>query len=310
MNTDSCSAAHETGARILAVLERMQSRTARIGLVGAENAEALASLRTVVESGRAQARLYGKADAITRTAAAVGFPLDTASIAGADDPVRACAMAAQDAGGGLIDALMKGLVQTSDFVRAILNRDHGLLPEDGLLSHVALFDIPGLDRLIVLTDAAITTATDARTKLAVLENAVRFARRLGTVRPRVALVAASEKASDKVPSTQEAVELLNLLSARREAQAFDADGPFGLDVALSAEAARTKGIAGPVAGMADLLLLPSLDAANVMYKTLTQLTGAAVGAVVAGARVPVVLTSRADSEQTKLLSIRLALAVA
>ena len=310
MNTDSCSAAHGTGARILAVLERMQSRTARIGLVGAENAEALASLRTVVESGRAQARLYGEADAITRTAAAVGFPLDTASIAGADDPVGACAMAAQDAGAGLIDALMKGLVQTPDFVRAILNRDHGLLPEDGLLSHVALFDIPGLDRLIVLTDAAITTATDARTKLAVLENAVRFARRLGTVRPRVALVAASEKASDKVPSTKEAVELLNLLSARREAQAFDADGPFGLDVALSAEAARTKGIAGPVAGMADLLLLPSLDAANVMYKTLTQLTGAAVGAVVAGARVPVVLTSRADSEQTKLLSIRLALTVA
>lgn len=298
------------GLRIRSLVDQPGSPGRRIAVAGAENPEVLASLGPVVSATGAQVVLFGDPDGIQEAADEASFSLDHADVIATADGPASCQAAAREAHAGGVDALMKGLVQTSDFVRAILDRAHRLVPDGGLLSHVALFDVAMLDRPIIVTDAAITTATDAATRAVVVMNAVGFAHRLGIRSPRVGLVAASEKVSDKVPSTGQAVEVMELLSGRPEAGSFEVDGPFGLDVAISAAAARTKGIDSPVAGRADIVVLPSLDAANVMYKTLTQMTDAAVGAVVAGATVPVILTSRADSELTKYLSIRLALAVA
>ncbi|MFW6293420.1 MAG: phosphate acyltransferase, partial [Spirochaetota bacterium] len=182
-----------------------------------------------------------------------------------------------------------------------------LLAPGGLLSHVALCDVDRFDRLFLLTDAAIMTYPDADQKRLIVENAVHCANAIGIDRPRVAMVAPVEKVSDRVPSTGEAASVVAGFAGDER---LEIDGPFGLDVAISGEAASVKGIGGAVAGRADVLVLANIDAGNVLYKALTGFARADIAGIVAGATVPVVLTSRADSEAAKMHSLQFALAVA
>lgn len=282
----------------------------RLAVAGAASVEVLASLRSPLADGLAEPLLIGDGEAIRSAADQAELSLEHTRIIQADDGPDACAIAAGLAYGGEAGALMKGLVQTSDFVRAVLSRDHRLVGEGALLSHAAMFEVPGFERTLIVTDAAINTADDVETKLQILINAVRFAHTVGLMRPQVALIAAAERVSDKVPSTGVAAELAAIAPDRVPDLAFDVAGPFGLDVALSKRAAETKGLSGSVPGHADILLMPNLDAGNVLYKALTHLVGSRVAAIVLGATVPIVLTSRADEEETKDRSIRLALRVA
>lgn len=283
-------------------------RSPRVAVAMANNPEVMGCIGRGLAAGVAQFILVGPTDEIRLTARNAGVDIASATIVEEPDPVAACARAAGLAGDGSADVLMKGLVQTADFVRAVLDRTHGLLSADALISHVAVADVGTYHKLLILTDAAITVNPTVDEKVELIRNAVNVARSLGITRPKVACVAPVEKVSERVPSTLDAALLAGRF--RDDTRPFDAvvDGPFGLDVAISAEAARIKGVGSPVAGDADILLLPGIDAGNVLYKAISILARGAMAGVVAGTRVPIVLTSRSDSEESKYHSLLLALA--
>ena len=273
----------------------------------ANNPEVIGAIAAATEVGIARFALIGPASQIRAVAEEAHAELGEAMIEDEADPVRACARAAAMASAGEAQVLMKGLVQTADFVRSILDRELGLVPAGRLLSHVALCDVGRYDRLFLLTDAAITTYPNADAKARLVENALACAGPLGVERPACAMVAPVEKVSEKVRSTTDAA---SVVAAFADDDRLDVDGPFGLDVAVSSAAAAVKGICGRVAGHADILVMPNIDAANALYKSLVAFAGACVAGIVVGATVPAVLTSRADSEQSKFDALRFALAVA
>jgi phosphate butyryltransferase len=220
------------------------------------------------------------------------------------DPLAACVRAVAMVREGRADVLMKGLVPTSDYMKCILDREYGLLPPGRVLSHVTVLELPALPRLLFVADVAIIPRPDVAAKIQILEYCLHAARSFGVERPRVALIAATEKVSPKMPATVQADEIRRLAADGRFGDAI-VDGPLALDVALSPEACRIKELESPVGGLADILVFPNIEAGNVFYKTATQLAGARLAAAVVGSTAPCVLTSRADNEDSKLLSIAL-----
>ena len=295
------------GALLVRTLGAITGAPPFVAVPMANNPEIIGCIREAIDAGTARFILIGPVDEVRRLAGDHRVDLSGARLVDEQDPVKACERAARMAASGEAQVLMKGLVQTSDFVRSILNRELGLTPRGGLVSHVTLCDVERYDRLFLFTDAAITTYPDATQKRLIVLNALACAQAVGIERPRVAMVAPTEKVSDKVISTREAADVVAGFAGDAR---LDIDGPFGLDVAVSREAARTKGIGGSVAGNADILVMPNIDAGNVLYKSLTGFAGARTAGIVAGAAVPIVLTSRADSEESKLNSLRFALAAA
>jgi phosphate butyryltransferase len=209
---------------------------------------------------------------------------------------------------GEAQMLMKGLVSTSAFLKGVLNKEFGLRQRP-LLSHVALYEARDPERLVLLTDVAMNIAPDLSQKVQILENAIWLAHVLGIERPKVAAIAAVETVNPEMPATLDAAALAKMAD-RGQITGCVVDGPLALDNALSIEAARHKQISSPVAGVADVLLLPDIEAGNVLYKILGLIKVWPLAAVVVGASVPVVLTSRADSDDTKFNSIALAAAIA
>ncbi len=220
------------------------------------------------------------------------------------DPLRAAERAVAMVRAGEADVLMKGLVATGDYMKKILDKDHGLLPPGRVLSHVTVVEFPTLPRLLFVADVAIIPQPDLAAKQQILEYCLRAARSFGVEKPRAALLAASEKVSPKMPATVEADEIRRLAQDGRFGDAI-IDGPLALDVAISPEACRIKELDSPVGGLADVLVFPNIETGNVFYKLATHLAGARVAAAVVGTTAPCVLTSRADDEESKLLSIAL-----
>jgi phosphate butyryltransferase len=220
---------------------------------------------------------------------------DTASAA--EDAVKAVHT-------GEADILMKGLVSTSILLKAVLNKEYGLRT-DKVLSHVAAFEVDGFDRLIFITDAAMNIAPDLKQKAQILQNAIDFVRQTGITDPKAAVLSAVETVNPAMQATLDAASL-TVMSLRNQISGGIVEGPFALDNAISKEAAEHKGITGAVAGQADILLVPSIETGNVLYKSLIYFAKAKVGAVICGAKTPIVLTSRADSSESKYLSIALA----
>jgi len=278
-----------------------------IAVACAHDEDVLVSLDRAVREGLARPLLIGRQAEIEaiRTRRGLSFPLD-GLIDGAED-AEACEIAVRRVSGGEAQLLMKGLVSTATFLRAVLNKDWGLR-DRSLLSHVTVFEGRDPERLILLTDVAMNIAPDLAQKVQILENVVGLAHRLGIARPKVAPIAAVETVTVDMPATVDAA-VLSKMADRGQIKGCVVDGPLALDNALSAEAARHKGITSPVAGCADVLLMPCIEAGNVLYKTLGHFTDVGMAAVVVGARVPAVLTSRADSNATKFNSIALAAAI-
>lgn len=221
---------------------------------------------------------------------------------------EACSLAAEALRDGLADLAMKGAVHTANFSRAIFYKEYGLVEPGRLASHIGACELPGYQKIIFLTDCAINIQPDYDQKLIILKNALETLRRLDIPSPKVALVAPVETVNRKIPATVDADRIVQdyadgLLS--EELGPAVLEGPFGLDVALSAEAAKTKGIESSVAGDADLLLFPDLNTGNAVYKAFTYAAGATIAGNLIGPRFPVVLTSRADDNRTKLLSLKM-----
>jgi phosphate butyryltransferase len=201
--------------------------------------------------------------------------------------------------------LMKGNIATSMILKSVLNKEFGLRT-GSILSHVAAFEVPGYDRMIFVTDAAMNISPDLEQKAQIIKNAVAVATSLGIDNPRVAPIAAVEVVNTNMQATVDAAGL-TVMNQRGQIPGCIVDGPLGLDNAISTIAAEHKGIYSEVAGRADILLVPTIEVGNVLYKSLIYFAKAKVGAVIAGAKAPIVLTSRADTAQSKLYSLALAI---
>lgn len=199
---------------------------------------------------------------------------------------------------------MKGNVPTATILKEVLNKEYGLRT-GSVLSHVAAFEVPDYDQLIFVTDAAMNVAPDLNQKVQIVQNSVQVARALGIEMPKVAPLAAVEVVNPTMQATVDAA-LLTQMNNRGQIKDCIVDGPLALDNAVSALAAEHKGIKSEVAGQADILFVPTIEVGNVLYKSLIYFAKAKVGAIIAGAKAPIVLTSRADSAESKLYSLALA----
>lgn len=295
-----------THPRLAALVERAHGVAAsraggppRIAIVWPCDALARAAADAIAEAGIAQPLLVGPPQRIGNTPHEVLATEDDAPAA-----ARAAVALARAGGAQGVAALMKGSLHTDELMSAVVARETGLRGQRRI-SHVFLFDLPRYPKLLALADCVVNIAPDLKTKHDILANALDLLRALGVARPRAGIVAAVETINPAIPATVDAQALV----AQAATGAFgDAvvEGPFGFDNAFSAEAARIKGLQSKVAGSADLLLLPDLNAGNILYKSFVYAAGADCAGLVLGAKVPVVLTSRADSAQARLASVALA----
>jgi phosphate butyryltransferase len=205
------------------------------------------------------------------------------------------------------DILMKGNLGTSNLLRAVLNKEFGLRTGE-LISHLALFELATYHKIIGLTDAAMNIAPDLNGKASLIKSSTAYLRKLGVEKPKVAILAAVETVNPDMKSTLDA-SALSKMADRGQIKGCIVDGPLAFDNAVSKKSADYKGIVSPVAGDADLLVADDIDAANILYKAFIYFAGAKCAAVILGAAAPIVLTSRADSDETKLNSIALAAAI-
>jgi phosphate butyryltransferase len=248
--------------------------------------------------------LIGETLKIKRLCDEIAFDYSSFTLIEEPDPKKAAHLAVQLIKEKKADILMKGMVTTAQLLKAVVQKDGGLR-KNPILSHFALFESPYYHKLLGITDAAMNISPTLEEKADIIRNATEIMHLLGYTNPKIAVVTPLEMINEKIESTVHAAELTqmnrdNLLNG------CIIEGPLALDNAISKEAAEHKGIKSVVAGEADVLLVPDLNSGNVLYKSLIFLGGAISAGVIAGAKVPIVLTSRSDSEHSKLLSIALA----
>ncbi|WP_312471854.1 phosphate butyryltransferase [Neobacillus sp.] len=279
-----------------------------VAVAAAEDSEVIEAVIDALNRNLAHFILFGDKDKISSL---IERKMDErmnsnhVKIVQADSTANAAELAVKAVFNKEANVLMKGNIPTNIFLKAVLNKEYGLRTGN-VLSHVAFFEIPGYDQLMIVTDAALNIAPDLEQKAQIIKNAVSLAKSIGIETPKVAPIAAVEVVNPVMSATMDAAAL-TMMNKRGQISGCIVDGPLGLDNAVSAIAAEHKGIQSEVAGKADILLVPTIEVGNVLYKSLIYFAEARVGAVVAGAKAPIVLTSRADSAESKLYSLALAL---
>ena len=291
------------------LVERAKSKPKRkIAVAAAEDAAVLKSLKAGIKEGIGIPILIGNKVEIDRIAQSIGFDLSDIQIIHNDKGATTSAqLAVAMVKNGEADILMKGFVSTGALLKAVLDKENGLRKSE-VLSHVAFFESPYYHKLLCVTDVAMNIAPDFDTKVHILNNAVEACHKIGIENPKVAVVAAVETVNPKMEATVHAA-MMKTMSDRKQITGCIVDGPLAIDNAINLEAAQHKGIVSEVAGDCDVILAPDIEAGNMFYKALSFLGGAKVAAVIMGATVPIVLTSRSDSEENKMLSIALAAAM-
>lgn len=292
------------------VLEMAIVRGPKIVAVAcAQDEDALLAVENARKNGIVDAVLVGDMKKIKSIAEANGIDLNAYECIDIVDLTEASRKAVELVSSGKAHMVMKGLVDTAIILKAVLDKEIGLRTGNAL-SHVAVFDLnKHYHKLLLVTDAAMNIAPDLNTKKQIIENAVIVAKALDIETPKVAVICAKEKVEPKMPATVEAAEL-QAMNERGEIIGCLVGGPLALDNAVSLEAAKLKKVTHPVAGDADILLCPTIEAGNVLYKALGFLTDGRSAGVIVGAKAPIVLTSRADSEDAKLNSIALGVLMA
>ena len=266
----------------------------------------IAAASKAVDLGLIDATLVGDEALINAACEKDGIDVKKFTIVHNPVELKAIAQAVALVNEGSGDFLMKGLCSTDKFLRAILNKETGILPPKAVLSHVAVLENPNYHKLIFLSDMAVIPAPDLKQKKAELNYLVAAAHSMGIETPKVAIIAATEQMLEGMPACVEAAVLAKKVE-RGEIRGCAADGPLALDVAIDKESVQIKGLKSPVAGDADCLLFPNIESANVFYKTNSKLaTGVKQAGMAVGAKVPCVLSSRGDSIETKLNSIAIA----
>lgn len=292
-----------------ALLQQAQSLAPMTtGIVNAGSVLALESARQAFEAGIIVPVLVGDPSAIEQAAAALAWDISQFELVAAEGEEQAAAKAVACVHKGQAQLLMKGDLHTDVLIRALLNREHGLRTGERL-SHLFHMTVPNSDRVLCITDAVVNVLPDTKTQLSILRGATAVMHALGNTMPKVALLSATEVVTKAMPSSLAAKELLAAMTAQDHAAA-QVFGPIALDGAISPEAARIKGIKHPVAGHADILLVPNIETGNAIFKQLVYFNGATAAGVLLGAKVPVMLTSRADPPSARLASAALAVVYA
>ncbi len=287
------------------VIEAVQSKPKkRLVVANAIDEHTIESVNEAKNLGLIEAVLVGDKGQIIQTCDQLEINPDKFTIIDVKDDVAAANEAVKIINRGEGDIIMKGTISTDKYLKAILNKEYGLVPPKGLLAHIAVIENPNYHKLLVVSDVAIIPHPDLRQKITIVNYLINSARKLGIEQPKVALVAATEQVTDAVPSTIDAA-IIAKMADRGQIKGAIVDGPMGFDLAVDQDSVHIKRFKSPVAGDADCILFPNIEAGNVFYKTNAKLAGGQSGAIVAGAKVPIVLTSRGDSPKTKMYSIAL-----
>ncbi|MBO7279066.1 MAG: phosphate butyryltransferase [Bacteroidales bacterium] len=290
------------------IFEQLRSKTKkRLVAAWAVDDHTIQAAYQAVQLGIVEATLVGDENMIKAVCEAENIDMSVFKIVNVAEEMKAISTAVDLINAGEGDILMKGLCSTDKYMRGILNKERGLLPAKAVLSHVAVMQNPNYHKLLVISDMAVIPAPDLKQKQAIMGYLVNTAKALGIKQPKVALITATEQMLPGMPACVDAAILSKMVERGQLGGGCLADGPLALDVAISKEAAQIKKLKSEVAGDADCLLFPNIESANVFYKVNTQMSvGVRQAAIVAGAKAPCVLSSRADSIDTKLNSIALA----
>lgn len=272
-----------------------------VSVANAVDVHVLQSLVTAHKMGFINAILCGDLHQIEQVARDNNIDISDFEIVHCDDELSAAAMAVSLVRDGCADIVMKGLIHTADILRAVLNRETGIRG-DGILSHVSVLYSPSLNRRLFLTDIAMVMYPDLDKKVELIKNAVNFAHHMGVENPRVAPLCAVETLNPAMQATVDAANLHDM-NMRGEIQGCIVGGPTSFDIAVSPDAARAKNVSGPICGDADILLFDNIEAGNNTIKAMVQFGDWIFGGVVIGARAPVIVNSRSDSDMSKLFSI-------
>jgi phosphate acetyltransferase len=324
MASSATAMAPDTGSaaghpRLDDLIRRARARSAvaprRVALVYPCDAAALDAATSMAEAALAVPVLVGPRGAIEQAARATGSDVSGFEIVesggdrdGDDSPAQAARHAVALARDGSVDVLMKGSLHTDELMSAVVDRATGLRGSRRI-SHVFLFDLPRYHKLLGLADCVVNIAPDLKTKQDILGNAVDLLQAIGIAEPQVAVVAAVESVNPAIPATLDAQALVGM-SRDGAWPGARVEGPFGFDNAFSAEAARIKKMDSRVSGQADLMIVPDLNAGNMLYKSFVYVGGGECAGLVLGARVPIVLTSRSDSVLSRIASVALAVLAA
>ena len=291
-------------------LEKAKKNPGRVVVPCADNHEALEAIELatkdkIVSGGT----LIGVKDRIEAVAQSVNLDLSIFKIVECADPMECAKLAVKLISTGEGDFLVKGQIDTKIYMKAILEKEAGLVPPGNVLSHIAVMEIPTYHKLLMTADAAIFIEPNVDEKVKIVQNSVDFCHRLGINKPKVAMVAAVEKVNPKMVSTVQAQEVVEKAKAGAITGAI-VEGPYDVYIATSKEAAGIKGAKGEVCGDADILMFHDINAANAAYKLMsTFVPGIRCASLIAGARIPIVLPSRADATETKRMSLVLAAAL-
>ncbi len=277
----------------------------RVSVAAGEDPHTIEAVAKGVLEGMIEATLTGHETRIKEVTSEYKIDPSIFEIIDTPDEKTAAVTAVELVNSGQADFLMKGLMGSATYMRAILDKEKGLLPKGKTLSHITVLEVPAYHKLLIGTDVAVLIAPDLAQKIAMIAYAVDIAHRLDVERPKVALLAAVEKVNPKMCATIDAA-VLTQMNRRGQIKGCVVDGPLAMDLAVSEESKRIKGVDSEVAGDADVLIFPDIEAGNIFYKAVTHLANAHLAAIVTGAKVPCVLTSRGDDEDSKFYSIALA----
>lgn len=272
----------------------------------ANDSHTIGAVNAAVDKGLIEATLVGDLETMKKVCEQEKIDSSKFKLVHEPNEAKAATKAVELINAGEGDIIMKGLVSTDKYMRAILNKENGLMPGGkAVLSHVTVIEIPTYHKLLIVGDVAIIPLPDFNQKVAITNYLIQTAHALGINTPKVALIAASEQVLPGIPANEDAA-IISKMAERGQIKGAFVDGPLALDPALDKESAEIKKIGGNVAGDADCLLFPNIESGNVFYKSSTKLMKGELAAMVYGAKVPAVLSSRGDSEKTKLYSIALA----
>lgn len=278
----------------------------RIVVAYAQDSHTLEAVNDAYQLGLVEVTLVGDPAEIEKVCAAEGIDHKNFTIVAEKSDVKCVELAVKMVSEGKADILMKGLVSTDKYMRGILNKEYGLVPPKGVLSHVSVIEVPAYHKLLTVTDVAVIPYPDFAQKVAMTKYLIQVAKILDIDTPKISCLAPSEQLLPGVQSSVEAAMIAKMGQRGQLGAKVLIDGPLALDVSVDPEAVKTKKLESPVAGDADCLLFPNIDAGNVFFKSITKFAGGQLAALVMGAKAPCVLTSRGDSRKTKLYSIALA----
>jgi len=280
----------------------------RVAIVAAHEPATLQAARRAQDQGLAKCTLLADPERLEEAASEQGLSLDRFELIAEPAPHRAARRAVEMINAGQADLAMNGLAHPRHLIEAALDRERGLRV-GRLLTDVSVFEIPDFGRLLLISDIALVVSPSLEERVAIVQNAIDMARHLGIVEPKVAILAAAETVNPKIPLSRDAADL-SKMAERGQIKGGVVDGPLGFDNAISPEAVAIKGIKSKVAGRADVLIAPDMEAGNLLAKTLVCFARAKMASVIVGGKCPLVMPSRSDPAETKFVSLALGVLVA